>query len=206
MNAPSNSEASWESRWATGDVPWDAGAPEPGLLAWLAKQGDRAPTGRVLVPGCGAGYAAAALASSERLVWGLDVAPSSVARFAEVVTNAGVARFVTHVVGDFFEASLGAPFDLIYDYTFLCALSPALRSRWAERMAALVRPGGTLLCMVFPIFAAPPDYQGPPWPLTVSEVRALLARDFDVRSETPSQHTHPGREGKECLLELVRKG
>ena len=206
MENPPLTEEAWETRWATGDAPWDAGAPEPGLLAWLAKQGDAAPTGRVLVPGCGAGYSAAALASPARLVVGLDLAPSSAARFAEVAAHAGVQRFVTHVVGDFFEAPLGAPFELIYDYTFLCALPLALRPRWAARMAALMRPGGTLLCMVFPIITPPPGYEGPPWPLTVADVRALLAADFDVVSETPSEHTHPGREGKECLLELVRKG
>ena len=80
-----------------------------------------------------------------------------------------------------------------------------LRTRWGTRMAELVRPGGTLLCMVFPIITPPPGYQGPPWPLTVDEVRGLLADHFDVLSETPSLHTHPGREGKECLLELVRR-
>lgn len=197
--------SSWESRWASGDVPWDAGAPEPGLLAWLAARGEQAPSGRVLVPGCGAGYSAAALASPDRHVTGLDLAPSSAARFAEVAADAGVQRYVQHVVGDFFEVALGAPFDLVYDYTFLCALPLALRPAWAARMSQLVRPGGTLLCMVFPIITPPPDYEGPPWPLQVADVRSWLASDFDVVSETPSAQTHAGREGKECLLELRRK-
>ena len=195
----------WEECWASGDVPWDAGAPEPGLLAWLARKGPNAPRGRVLVPGCGAGYSAAALASHERRVTGLDVAPSSAARFAEVSAAAGVQRYVEHVVGDFFHVPLAAPFDLIYEYTFLCALPLEMRPRWAARMAELVRPGGTLLCMVFPIISAPPDYVGPPWPVQVADVRRLLESNFDVLSETPSVETHPGREGKECLLELQRK-
>lgn len=208
MDNPSETKANespWEARWATGDVPWDAGAPEPGLLWWLATKGSHAPTGRVLVPGCGAGYSAAALASPERRVTGLDLAPSSAARFAEVSARSGVQHFVEHVVGDFFEVALGAPFDLVYDYTFLCALPLALRPAWAARMAELTRPGGTLLCMVFPIITPPAGYEGPPWPLHVHEVRALLADTFDVVSETPQERTHPGREGKECLLELTRK-
>jgi SAM-dependent methyltransferase len=205
MTSAPEHDSPWEARWASGDVPWDAGAPEPGLLAWLMHQGSRAPTGRVLVPGCGAGYSAAALASPERRVTGLDLAPSSAARFAEVAAKSGVQRFVEHKVGDFFTASLGAPFDLVYDYTFLCALPLALRAAWAARMAELVRPSGTLLCMVFPIVTPAPDYQGPPWPVQVDEVKALLAPHFDVVSETPSERTHPGREGKECLLEMQRR-
>ena len=59
--------------------------------------------------------------------------------------------------------------------------------------------------MVFPIITPPADYAGPPWPLSVTGVRELLNNDFEVVSETPSTKTHPGREGKETLLELRRR-
>lgn len=38
-----------------------------------------------------------------------------------------------------------------YDYTFLCALEPAARERWASQYAKIVKPGGQLLTVVFPI-------------------------------------------------------
>jgi SAM-dependent methyltransferase len=173
-------------------------------MAWLRAHPEA--EGRVLVPGCGAGYSAAALASPTRRVTGLDLAPSSAARFAEVAAAAGAQHYVEHVVGDFFHAPLALPFDLVYDYTFLCALPLELRPAWAERMAEVLRPGGTLLAMVFPIITPPADYEGPPWPLSVALVSELLREHFDVVAEIPSEETHPGREGKETLLELRRKG
>ncbi|KAL4944564.1 hypothetical protein BDV06DRAFT_220190 [Aspergillus oleicola] len=84
----------------------------------------------------------------------------------------GKAQFVQ---GDFFEEDwldgvdvgnggdgVEGNFDLIYDYTFLCALHPTRRPRWAERMAELLRPGGFLVCLEFPMYKDP-EAPGPPW-------------------------------------------
>ncbi len=55
----------WEQRFAAGDTPWDRGEANPQLGAWLAA-GALKPC-RILVPGCGSGYEAAALAASYTL-------------------------------------------------------------------------------------------------------------------------------------------
>ncbi|KAL5003360.1 S-adenosyl-L-methionine-dependent methyltransferase [Aspergillus recurvatus] len=87
--------------------------------------------------------------------------------------GAGKVQFVQ---GDFFadawieNESLGldlgkdgsGKFDLVYDYTFLCALHPAQRTRWAERMAELLHPGGMVVCLEFPMYKDP-ALPGPPW-------------------------------------------
>jgi hypothetical protein len=36
-------------------------------------------------------------------------------------------------------------------YTFLCALPPARRGEWASKMASLLRPGGLLLTLQYPL-------------------------------------------------------
>ncbi|KAL4975894.1 S-adenosyl-L-methionine-dependent methyltransferase [Aspergillus desertorum] len=93
----------------------------------------------------------------------------------ERARHVGVGK-VRFVQGDFFEDSwaeeedLGldvgkdgkGKFDLVYDYTFLCALHPAQRTRWAERMADLLHPGGMLVCLEFPMYKDP-ALPGPPW-------------------------------------------
>ena len=51
----------WEDHYRTGDMPWDKGAPSPGLVDFLTSEPVR---GRVLVPGCGLGYDVRALAAT----------------------------------------------------------------------------------------------------------------------------------------------
>ncbi|KAI7207470.1 hypothetical protein KC333_g9421 [Hortaea werneckii] len=67
-------------------------------------------------------------------------------------------------------------FDLIYDYTFLCALPPALRPAWSKRMSQLLSPlGGILICLEFPL-KKPPSSGGPPHGLTRELYEQLLNR------------------------------
>ncbi|KAM5341929.1 hypothetical protein ACJ41O_014960 [Fusarium nematophilum] len=57
-----------------------------------------------------------------------------------------------------------AGFDLIYDYTFLCALLPEMRRDWACRMSELLNPNGILVCLEFPLYKDINE-AGPPWGL-----------------------------------------
>ncbi|OCK74852.1 hypothetical protein K432DRAFT_468068 [Lepidopterella palustris CBS 459.81] len=66
---------------------------------------------------------------------------------------------VGFIQGDVFkqdwEANLlgeDVKFDLIYDYTFLCAMHPNMRRLWEKRMAELLKPGGLLICLEFPLW------------------------------------------------------
>ncbi len=78
------------------------------------------------------------------------------------VQNSQAGRGSAKVLeGDFFSnrwlektgiSQLDGPFDLIYDYTFLCALPPSLRPRWAARMSELLAPDGTLICLEWVAF------------------------------------------------------
>lgn len=43
------------------------------------------------------------------------------------------------------------PFDVAYDYTFFCALPPALHHKWAAAYGRMIRPGGVLVALVYPI-------------------------------------------------------
>jgi len=81
------------------------------------------------------------------------------------------ATLVHFVKADFFRSDWieslpieGRQFDLVYDYTFLCALVPESRKDWADRMAELVKPGGFLFCLEFPLWKSN-ALPGPPWGL-----------------------------------------
>ncbi|KAF6835470.1 thiol methyltransferase [Colletotrichum plurivorum] len=156
-----------------------------------------------LVPGCGKGHDALLLAALGYDVLALDFSETAIAQAkenqkaveageaagadAEVIDICSVRRAepgnVTWVSGDFFDDSWlrqwgGEKFDLIFDYTFLCALPPSARPLWASRMTSLLAPQGRLVCLEFPS-GKPLSLPGPPWGLTPDIYRALLARPGD---------------------------
>jgi hypothetical protein len=67
-------------------------------------------------------------------------------------------------------------FDFIYDYTFLCALDLELRDQWAQKMADLVRPGGELMTLIFPISETKEG--GPPFKVSLKLVKVCFFMPF----------------------------
>ena len=62
--------------------------------------------------------------------------------------------------------------NVAYDYTFLCAIPPSLRSSWAETYTRLLAKDAVLISLVFPIHGDRPG--GPPFSLSPELVRELL--------------------------------
>ena len=116
------------------------------------------------------------LTSGEEMMQLLAVAAEPAAAEAAADESAeGVAAAATGFVNiqcaDFFALDGRTKYDLIWDCTFLCALDPSVRVRWAEQMRSLLAPGGELLTAVFPIG----DREGgPPYAMSVPLVRSLL--------------------------------
>ena len=69
-------QASWESRYQTGDVPWDNGVPDPKLKEVLRTAG--LTVGKALDLGCGSGTNVVWLAQQGWEVVGLDLAPTAI--------------------------------------------------------------------------------------------------------------------------------
>ena len=132
----------FDSRFAAGKTPWDFGGVPNSLRLFLEKHHG---PGRVLIPGCGSGYEIEAFASTHWEVMGVDFSTVAVARARQLLGPLG-----DHVhQGDFFAYPLRQGwFDIIYERTFLCTLTPEFRTQYARRIAELVAPSG-LLCVFF---------------------------------------------------------
>lgn len=196
----------WEKHWAEANIPWDAGTAAPALTAlvkepWLAEAGVR---DRVaLVPGCGSGYDAFCLAKAGFRAVGLDIAPSARSRFEEVRAASDLTEQQAQLKTlNFFTATaedLGGPFDLIWDYTFYCAIDREMRAAWKTQMLSLLKPGGTLATLLFPVDPTKPDDAGPPFPLDPEQVNEALEPEFEQTRLSKVPSSHPGRDGKEFL-------
>jgi hypothetical protein len=159
-----------------------------------------------IVPGCGAGYDVLTLASPERRVVGIDVVEIARERFEKLRSAAGVAEErASVVVGDLFAWEPPAPVDLWWDYTFLCALDPRERTRWADKVDATLAAGGELVALLFPVDPTRPSDEGPPFTLDPDEVVALLAPRFEPTELRPARESHPKRSGREWLARFRRR-
>jgi len=166
----------WEKMWTAGigkGQAFDVGQASQTLVGELARN-QHAPRQSMtaLVPGCGRAYDALALARHgfDRVV-AVDLSSSAcdAARQELRGMTCPEAAKVEIVCADFF--AFEGKFDLIWDCTFLCALDPSVRERWALKTQSLLSPNGTLLTCVFPICQ---KVGGPPYAMAVSLVRDLL--------------------------------
>ena len=114
---------------------WDIGRCEPYLEEDLLEAGllDSVDgTQTALVPGCGRGYAVAALAKHGFQTTGLDISPKGAAQASEYLsTVGGNPSNAKIVVCDFFTHE--PTYDVVFDSTFLCALPPSMREDWAKK-------------------------------------------------------------------------
>ena len=82
---------------------------------------------------------------------------------------------------DFFDFDAGAPYDLIYERAFLCALPRKMWAGYAPRCASLLKPGGSIAGFYF--FADKP--KGPPFGTSQAELDALLVPTFRRIDDRP---------------------
>merc|ERR1711916_50842 len=94
--------------------------------------------------------------------------------------------------------------DLVYDYTFLCAIEPEMRESWADTMASLLKPApeSRLIVLVFP--TSPKEGQNPPpHQITPDIVSSLLEpRGFTCEHIQPVPESitqSEWRKGKEIM-------
>ncbi|KMT15571.1 hypothetical protein BVRB_3g059210 isoform B [Beta vulgaris subsp. vulgaris] len=88
-------------------------------------------------------------------------------------------------------------FDLIFDYTFFCAIEPKMRSAWATRMGDLLKPDGELITLMFPI----DDHDGgPPYKTSVVDYEEVLCPlGFHAISIVENELAVDPRKGREKL-------
>src|SRR5689334_15758374 len=165
----------WDLRYEANFVPWDAGRVPADFARFLA---GRAP-GTALVPGCGSAHEVRALAEAGWRVLGIDFSAEAIGA-ARAVVGPWHERLRK---ADFFAPLAEAPFDLVYERAFLCALPRGMWQAWAQRMAQVVAPGGLLAGYFF----IAEGERGPPFPLhDDAELVALLEPDFERLEDRPA--------------------
>jgi len=194
--SPSESEF-WNSRYESGKTPWDFGGIPADLQAFLQQHPQG---GRVLIPGCGSGYEIKAFAAAGYDVTAIDLAPAAVERARQLV-GPTLAGCVT--VADFFQQHFAAaPFDAVYERTFLCAIPPDLRQAYRDRIARLLKPGGFFVGYFY--YEKTDPAEGPPYGLAWAEGDALFSTHFLLTHDAPVADSLPIFAGHERWQERRR--
>ncbi|HEY4051324.1 MAG TPA: class I SAM-dependent methyltransferase [Acidobacteriaceae bacterium] len=151
--------SSWNESYASGQLPWDTGQPEPLLVEFFTS--DAVTPGSALEIGAGTGTNSIWMAERSFDVLGVDVAPLAVERAqAKMEGRALRCRFAAW---DFLAAPPpGGPFQFVFDRgCFHVFDEPGEREQFAAQVAAVLEPGGLWLSLIGST-EGPPREIGPP--------------------------------------------
>src|SRR6266404_5764378 len=177
QNEPNSAQPDfWSQRYSSGRTPWQLDYVPTRLQSFVRSL---EPGRNVLIPGCGQDYRTIqTLHRAGHQVTAIDF--SSIA--VDAVKKA-VPGLTDHIVfGDFFVHQFkSAPFDLIYERTFLCSLPPSLWKNYSARAAQLLRPRG----MVAGFFFYGEESDPPPFPLTEGAANKIFSDHFELEATEP---------------------
>lgn len=197
----------WESIYHRDAVPpWDLEAACPPLIE-LVEEMRLEPPLSILVPGCGRGHDAIALAQRGHRITGVDFAPaaleaarkSALERYVEIIWE---SHDVTRLPGEW-----SGRFDLVAEHTCYAALNPAERDLYIAEMVRVLRPGGRLAGVFFnwEMDEDADPLPGPPFPSTVASIeRRLLAAGLLKSSLAASAHRHKVRSMEQLVAVFLK--
>ena len=182
----------WEGRYSAQDMPWEKGAPSPGLVDFLAEHPDT-PRGTVCVPGCGTGHDVLAWAQAGFRAFGFDIAPSAIRLAEQRARETGVAA--AFQLGDFLRDEPPLLFDWVFEHTLFCAIQPGERDDYVRAVTRWLQPGGQYLAVNYLI----PDKDGPPFGTTREELVERFSPHFELLQDWVPR-SYPNRTGLERVM------
>jgi len=196
-----NEPGYWETRYRSNQANWDLGTSTPVFKEMLEKKliGD---SGKIAILGCGKGHDALLFDEHEYLVTAIDFAPSALAALRKQAKKSNV--FIETLQIDIFNlpGKLLHKFDYILEYVTYCAIDPGRRKEYIDNVSRLLKPGGILIGLFFPIDSRE---GGPPFSVDIAEIKSNLKKNFVLlREEIPQSSVKP-RLGKEILMLWKKK-
>jgi SAM-dependent methyltransferase len=194
MNEEPEKPPFWDERYLAGKTPWHMEDVPDALRRFL----HRNPPSSVLIPGCGAGQGITAFVDAGWEVTGIDFSRGAIQEARQRIGPK--SDLIVH--GDFFRYPFeGRRFSVIYERTFLCALSPYLRTDYIRRMWSLLEPEGRLVGAFF--YGEEDD--PPPYPLGPGEKESLFPPRFHLEREEEISNSLPMFAGRERWQEWRRQ-
>ncbi|MGZ3723765.1 MAG: methyltransferase domain-containing protein [Bdellovibrionales bacterium] len=155
---------------------------------------------RVLVLGAGSGHDAAYFARQGHMVTAVDFSPEAIERMR---ANYGSLESLKILQADAFNlpAEMDGRFDLVFEHTCYCAISPERRNDLVKVWKRMLAPGGDLLG----IFFVNEKRNGPPFGGSEWELRERLKSSFNFLFWTRWRLSQESRKARELVVYAKKK-
>lgn len=184
----------WNDSYASGELPWDTGVPEPLLVEFVNSGGTLG--GRALDVGAGTGTNAMWLSEHGFDVLGIDISPLAVEKAqAKMAGRPLSCRFSAM---DFLTELPDGLFRFVFDRgCFHVFDEPGERTRFAGNVAALLEPGGLWLSLIGSTEGLPREV-GPPR-RSAREVILAIEPELEIIELRSTEFHHHGAKAWFCL-------
>ncbi len=189
----------WDEVYASGQDAWEMQKPSPVLVEQWKKTHELISSGAsVLVPGAGRGHDAIFLAENNLKVTALDFSKEAQNEFAKKYP----ASSVRYLSDDIFRHLEQNPqvYDAIFEHTIYCAIDPARREEYIDKVKMALKPQG----LWFGIHFMHTNEGGPPFGNTQWELKQMTQDGFDYKEWEISKFSPTGRLAQE-LWSVMRK-
>lgn len=191
----------WQQRYEKDSIGWDMGEVSPPLKAYIDQLPASAKDQAILVPGAGNAYEVGYLHEQGFTnVILVDFALAPIEAFAKRYPDFPAEHLIC---ADFFNLSPEQyQFDWLLEQTFFCAINPSRRDEYVQQMAALLKPDGKLIGLLFDKEFGRNE---PPFGGTKEEYQQRFERHFKIDVMEPSYNSHPARQGSELFIQMRAK-
>ena len=159
--------------------------------------------GKILISGCGKGYDAVLAAKKGYDVYAVDFAQEAIKLTRRMAEQENVKLNLIHEDVFNLERLYKNYFEYVYDYVTYCSVIPERRKEYAEKISALLKPGGKLIALLFPVEERE---GGPPFAVNVSEFYDLFSDHLTLRFSSKKINSIKPRKGREVLQIYIKKG
>ncbi|NOZ74226.1 MAG: methyltransferase domain-containing protein [FCB group bacterium] len=190
----------WDQRYQQNTIPWDLNAPNP-VFVRLSKE---LKPGTLAIFGAGRGHEAIEFARQGFSVMAIDFAPRAIQYITQQAKQYN--QTIETYLGDIFQLpkKFSGRFDYILEQTCYCAIDPNNRPAYEESAWDLLRPGGELFGLWFPLHK-PREAGGPPWGVEVESVKTQFKRWKILDAGFPPDSS-PDRREKEYYFRFQKPG
>ena len=195
-----NSPHYWDEKYNSNNTGWDIKSSNP-VFVDLLKENKLIKPSKILITGSGKGYDAVAAAKENYDVTAVDFSKKANELAGNLADENSVKiNFITEDIFDLMN-NYKNYFDAVYEYTTFCAIKPARRKEYAKVMSEIIKPGGKLIALLFPVDGRP---GGPPFNIDILEFYNFFSKYFIMEISTFKINSIKPRKGKE-VLQVYRK-